>query len=252
MRKNSSSSSVAFGALAFLSFLQSLGVPTQSTFGFWLPIAVSHPTWPLPSSYPHPQELLLLPEAWGREILFSAFPVLILIFEIGPIPPSRSWSMAFLCCQSGSAVSLLCTLLDFSRTGCSTGFSVLPCLTTCFTSASLLSFFHMLLPCLSLNQWHPQTSFSASLLPLYSLPWKHHLFLQNLMPRGSQAPSPLRKHFLNALMDIIWTFYWYSLTISKPNGWYLVPSSSSNKLECQFSIFPFPIVAPQSSQPPCL
>lgn len=48
MTKNSLSSSVAFRALAFLSLLQSFGVPSQSVFCFWLPTPVSYPCPSLP------------------------------------------------------------------------------------------------------------------------------------------------------------------------------------------------------------
>lgn len=101
MRKKSLSSSKAFGGLAFLSF----GVPTGSAFCFGLPTPVSYPCPSHPSSPIH--KFLLLPEAWGREALSSAFLVLTysLIPEIWPASPSRSRSIGFLCCQPDSAVS---------------------------------------------------------------------------------------------------------------------------------------------------
>ena len=105
MRKKSLSSSKAFGGLAFLSLLLSFGVPTGSAFCFGLPTPVSYPCPSYPSTPIH--KFLLLPEAWGREALSSAFLVLTysLIPEIWPTSPSRSWSIGFLCCQPGSTVS---------------------------------------------------------------------------------------------------------------------------------------------------
>lgn len=104
VRKKSLSSSKAFGELAFLSLLWSFGVPTGSAFCFGLPAPVSHPRL---SHRPTPIHKFLLPEAWGREALSLAFPVLTysLIPEDWPTYPSRSWNIGFLCCQPGSAVS---------------------------------------------------------------------------------------------------------------------------------------------------
>ena len=105
VRKKSLSSSKAFGELAFLSLLWSSGVPTGSAFCFGLPTPVSHPCLSHPPTPIH--KFLLLPEAWGREALSLAFPVLTysLIPEDWPTYPSRSWNIGFLCCQPGSAIS---------------------------------------------------------------------------------------------------------------------------------------------------
>lgn len=127
VRKKSLSSSKAFGGLAFLSVLLSFGMPTGSAFCLGLPTPVSYPCPSHPSRPIH--KFLLLPEAWGREALSSAFVVLTYSLKSGPCPPRGHEALAFFAANQAQQ-SLSDILLDFSRAWQTSGLPLLPWLPT--------------------------------------------------------------------------------------------------------------------------
>lgn len=172
------------------------------------------------------------------------------------MPPPRSWSIAFLCCQPGSAVSLSCILLDFPRAGQTSGFPLLPWLPTRFTPASPLLLSLVILPCLILKDWLLQISFSNQpLFPLYILLLDNVIYFHSTSMPWALKPTALSQTTDSFLkrpnghhLDILLVFH-SSFPNLMDSFWTTPPPIP---LQISFSdYFLFSLFPPQSSQSPC-